>query len=753
MEKAAGDQLLALQPKTLHFFGATETDLLPLLRLDDPRSQWQYHRFHPHSGAVFEDIGGGLHELVIKRVPRVPQPCFEVFPDIETYRTKDVFVAHPSSYNLWRFEGRLDDVITFSTGEKISPLTMETAVASIPGVRGALVVGQGRTRPALLVEQAPASQQDLDINSVWLEVQMVNQSLPAFGRIQRSLVLLAETSFERTPKGTVRRSATEKKLQEQVEAAYQLSARSLSDRPTLGATTTADDVLAFVHSAHASVADIEVQGSADIFASGLLDSLKVAKLVHLINQGLKQSSDHAARATRITPGHLYAHRSVPAIAGALHADVDRQRHGIVISDPADPRHRGLLRQHLKKLPSTPKLNRLSPNNRPHLLETVLLTGSTGALGTHLLHALLRDDRVRHVHCVDRSPSARQAYLDTFPSDVSLLDKVSFHGIQAVLHLSSHASHTKLSESVTTVIHNAWPVNFLMPLQAGSSAGAAPASLNTHVDGLTSLLQFVSTAKHRPRLVFISTLAAVLRCKEKVPEHAVDDHDAPESSGYARSKWMGEQIIEAAAQSNSVARRPMIIRMGQIAGPLPHVEVKDGSGSIWDPKQTLPSLILSSKTLKALPDSLGEKTKLRWIPVDVCARIILELAGHPDEESEGSGANVYNITNLYKDAAEVTWNTDMLPVVKKRLVRHSEMVPTEILPLKEWVARMLDEGPTPDNPAFKLLHFFEDLAASDEHAGLGGNIDIGKAVTVSQTFRDLGPVKTEWMEYWMDGWGL
>ena len=61
MAKDAGDQLLVLQPNTSHFFGSTETDLLPLLRLHDHVAQRQYHRFHPHGGATFEGLSGGLY--------------------------------------------------------------------------------------------------------------------------------------------------------------------------------------------------------------------------------------------------------------------------------------------------------------------------------------------------------------------------------------------------------------------------------------------------------------------------------------------------------------------------------------------------------------------------------------------------------------------------------------------------------------------------------------------------------------------
>lgn len=225
------------------------------------------------------------------------------------------------------------------------------------------------------------------------------------------------------------------------------------------------------------------------------------------------------------------------------------------------------------------------------------------------------------------------------------------------------------------------MNFQLPLETSDAEAAAPATLDIHVDGVTALLDFVSTARHHPRLIFISSLTAVLRCKDKVPEHVVSDHDVPESSGYAQSKWMGEQIIEAAAQSRALVQRPMIVRMGQIAGPLPHVEVQNGSGSIWDPRQTVPNLVLSSKTLGALPASLGEKMKLRRIPVDICARIILNLAGHADEADEQRSANVYNITKLTKNDGEVTRITDILPLVKQRLDRRCQTHPRRLCPYK------------------------------------------------------------------------
>lgn len=144
LSTAAGNELLAANPNTLHFFGLTETDVLPLLRLDDPATQWPYHRFHSLSGATLQPLGGGLHELVIKRVKDAPQPCFAIFPDLDEFRTKDVFTQHATNKDCWRFESRSDDVLTFSTGEKVSVQGFENAILGCTSVQGALMVGRGR---------------------------------------------------------------------------------------------------------------------------------------------------------------------------------------------------------------------------------------------------------------------------------------------------------------------------------------------------------------------------------------------------------------------------------------------------------------------------------------------------------------------------------------------------------------------------------------------------------------------------------
>jgi hypothetical protein len=101
-------------------------------------------------------------------------------------------------------------------------------------------------------------------------------------------------------------------------------------------------------------------------------------------------------------------------------------------------------------------------------ETVLVTGTTGRLGSHLLARLAQDPAVRHVYALNRSSSrdtdqvsalvARQkAALEQWELDAALLDsgKVTIlpaNYAEDKLGLDP-ASYAEIECSVTTIIHN------------------------------------------------------------------------------------------------------------------------------------------------------------------------------------------------------------------------------------------------------------------------------------------------------------
>lgn len=88
----------------------------------------------------------GVYEQVIVRQGNSPgyQGFFYTVPDDDEYFTKDLYRPHPTLLNHWSYHGRADDIIVFSNGEKLNPVTIEQIVGDHPQVKGALVVGSNK---------------------------------------------------------------------------------------------------------------------------------------------------------------------------------------------------------------------------------------------------------------------------------------------------------------------------------------------------------------------------------------------------------------------------------------------------------------------------------------------------------------------------------------------------------------------------------------------------------------------------------
>lgn len=776
MRKSSGDQMLGINPKVNHFFGSTETYLLPLLPLEDPVADWQYHRLHPLSGARFEPVDDGLFELVIQKLKGTEQPCFAVCPDVTTFHTKDVLSPHPSKRGLWKFECRLDDVITFDTGEKLVASKIESTITGISEVKAALVVGQGRAQPALLIELGNPTDSSAILDKVWATVSELNATLPSYGQISRERIAVAKQPFSKTPKGTVKRRETEVSLQAEIESLYEQSQTAPGLR-IVQDTASLSDVSDFVSAIQADVMGTKLRKDDDVLAAGM-DSLQVARLVRELNKGLAASTEQAASLPRITPATLYSHRSANVLAETIHTDLcalhagHRHKGGRHAASHDHDSHGHLLGKHSRKLPK--QRNRRKLDATVHSMHHTVLTGSTGNLGPHLLHRLIRTEQVKRIVCLNRAQNAREQFLVSFPDDKPHMHKVRFlstSNLNAPNLGLLQKDFEDLVQNTTTLIHNAWPVNFHLPLldaKSDTNATSSMETLDAHVGGLSALINFIATGNKHPQLVFVSSLSAVIRHQDpitkKIPEAIITDPSAPESGGYAQSKWMAEQLLHSAVQSHTI-RKVKIVRPGQIAGPLPDTSVSDGSpGGLWSRDQALPSLIQSSMAMGVLPDSLGEKNRVRWVPVNTCARVIVEIAEETSRAvvegaingGEADEVKVYNVTNYTPPAEgaegrELTWTDDILPIMQQHAKSYRPDTAQKAVPMRDWIDRVEEFGPKPENPAYRLLHFYEELIDSEEDQGLGAKIATERAKSKSRTLADLGPVQKEWMEYWLKSW--
>ncbi len=326
LPKATGDKISQLT--TIHAsYGSTEMMAPPVI--EKKPENWQYLRFDTeHSGIEFRRTAPDVetHELVIvrKKELELVQAIFATFPELDEYKTKDMFTPHPSEPGHWLYAGRLDDIIVFSNGEKLNPVTMEGAITSgSPDITGCLVIGQGRFQSALLVEakEPPEneSEQRQMIDEIWPVVQRANRSGVKHGRVAKDFILFttADKPFPRAGKGTIQRQRALDLYKETIDDFYsgQQNSRSRQGsgdkRIDLSTAEATEHTLQVYFENDLGLED--VSPDEDIFRYGV-DSLQVMELVKAINNAAGGSQVH------IEPKQIYENPTIEKLAQALHSD-------------------------------------------------------------------------------------------------------------------------------------------------------------------------------------------------------------------------------------------------------------------------------------------------------------------------------------------------------------------------------------------------------------------------------------------------
>ncbi len=775
---SAGNTLLTRQKNCPHFIGSSECGLFILLELDDSTADWQYFRFHPWSGVDMRPIDDehSIHELVIVRLdaPVIPgmQPVFELFPDLKEWSTNDLYVRHPSKADHWRCIGRNDDVIVLSNGEKLNPADTEGRIVGVhPSVTGVLVIGQGRFAPGLLLEVkdvgvSDAVQRAQLIAEIWPMIQATNQVAPGHGQLNKDLILLTtpEKPFLRTPKLSIRRKPTVDMYEDEIEKMYEQYKEVTEDSASeefglidLSSTTTIESFLIHRISAETGWTS-QLRAGDDLFALGM-DSLQVLRITRAVKTTLAGRGVHGEFNTRL----FYRNPTIKSLSEAI-LNLANARTNLDNNSGHVPNETETIEALIQRYS---RFDAFASHTETMLNQNVIgqqqclniiLTGSTGSLGSFLLLALLAKPTVAKVYCLNRSQDAKERQIRLFKSygiDSSRLlgfeTRVEFFHSASLdapqLGLSRQGSFDTLKEgAITHIIHNAWPVNFNMAL----------ASFESHIAGVRALIDFAAMVPEHPKFVFVSSLSSVssLAARMTVPECMVRDATAPSPMGYGQSKYVAEQVLNNATEALDGTISTVILRIGQIAGPVLDVR------AAWPEREWLPSLVISSKTLQALPSSLGHMGMIDWVPVDMLANGIGELLDvEPSRHRDDYGnikkqAAVFHVVN----PTAVTW-ADLLEPLK------SAIGVSRTVPLGVWID-LVRQGPEEDcsvqrNPAKRILSFYEALAnhsrddeATNETADTRENrkrFTTGGMYQCSETFRNMPPVSREWLARWADQW--
>ncbi|KAK4178079.1 hypothetical protein QBC36DRAFT_183522 [Triangularia setosa] len=736
LAKDPGDRLVNNGVTLLNVISATEFTPFLFYWQPDPKL-WQY--FIINSDLFSCDwrttADDDAFEQIIVRKGKEPGLLgfFYTFPDLKEYSTKDLYRPHPTLKDHWIYQGRCDNIIVFSNGEKLNPIDIETTMMNHPRIKGALVVGSGRFQPALILEptEHPADEQKF-LDSVWPLVVKANKQTVAHGQIGRQFLALSnpQKPFLRAGKGTIQRAGTVKMYKDEIDKIYQHVTEVRSgEAPVLDLSSKNALTQCILGIFTDQLGAPKLDPDTDFFSVGV-DSMQVINLSRLLRAGLGAAGvtvDSSALATRV----IYGNPTAKRLSEYVWSVVNKEGKDATVGEPAHEEHamEALLEKYTRDMPSG-RTDKPPPNDDD---QVVVITGTTGALGSYMLDICASCPRVKKVICLNRAVNGKERQLKSMQERglTTDLSKAEFlHADMSLFDLGlGPETYDRLLGEVDRVIHNQWPVNFNMPTE----------SFEPHIRGVRNLADFSRKAHKRVPIVFISSIATTdaWRKKEPVPEKSLHDFDIS-TGGYGRSKLISSMILEKASEVSGVPSE--IIRVGQIGGP-------SSEKGYWNRQEWLPSVVASSVYLGLLPDSLGQMTTVDWVPIEGIAQMVLEVSGVTEDVPIDLIRGYFHGINPKK----VQWG-ELVKAVKEF---YGERI-KDILSFEEWVEHLEKSAATTEdvsrNPGLKLLDTYKTWNEKAKEGQGYVDMEMERTKRRSKTMRDMKAVTGDLMRNWCKQWG-
>ncbi|KAI0528045.1 hypothetical protein F5B22DRAFT_16969 [Xylaria bambusicola] len=675
-----GDLLVSHRVNLVANYGATETGRLMTSSRPPGDKYWNYLRLLPPARpfVLMDEVAPGLYECVALDGLKSKSTVNSDNPP-GSFRTRDLFAPHPTEPGLWKYVCRLDDRFTLINGEKVLPISMEGRIRQEELVKEAVVFGEGKSYPGVLIFRADVAAHMPDghfLKAIWPAVEAANSRAETFARIPKELIVVlpADAEYPRTDKGTFIRVPTYKRFHQEIESAYNKFENEKGGTLSL----SGQELEYYLLHGLKDRLGIELSADDEFFALGV-NSLQCIQMWNLI----KKELDLGGNGSKLSQNVLYETGNVRALARHL----ERLRSG----DESSTDEIGKMQELIDAYSSfEPHVGGNAPRPDKHV---VLLTGVTGGLGAHLLAQLVSRANVSSVWAMVRAPT------DTAASD-RVISSLKTRGIELsagnsskVVPLACDLSRpdfglspsrlAALTRILTVVIHSAWAVNFNIPVQSFE---------NQHIRAVHNLIQqclHVQTPEPA-RFYFCSSVSAAGGTPRPgtVEEGPVMDPAHVQHTGYARSKYVAEHITRNAMISAGAPAQ--VLRIGQLIG--------DTVTGEWNSTEGVPMIAQTAVTLGALP-MLDEE--MSWLPVDCAATTIIELvgiagSGKPIDPASDSDV-VYHVLN----PQTFHWTRDMLPSLAQAGLEF------ETLPTDQWMERLRhsDRDPT-KNPPIKLLEWFE-----------------------------------------------
>ena len=375
-----------------------------------------------------------------------------------------------------RILGRMDDLIVLATGEKVHPFKIEKSL-EVAGVKRAVAFGNNREEIGVLIEldSSVRQAQDVSSDSLWPRVAEINQTLDGHAQIPSKtavIIVPSEKNFVLTDKGSISRE-TYSLFESEINTAYeQLQNEGGSDG--LMIPLEKDDPQSSLREMVQRCLPFHIQqtkwSDKDDFIYLGMDSLQASRLQRILSAKMDQFQ-RSATTFKLSLDFIYSHPSVSKLAKALFESEGKES-----TDTAE-----FMRQLTHDYEATDyrlqkdRISRSEPVIYPDRA-VVLLSGSTGTLGTHLLHYLAVNPGVERVICLVRPVCAStlsSCQQDTTKRQQDALrhrgislpqtawTKISLVSWQAGAEMLGldQSAYNEVIHNVTHIFHGAWPMDF------------------------------------------------------------------------------------------------------------------------------------------------------------------------------------------------------------------------------------------------------------------------------------------------------
>ncbi|EKM53824.1 uncharacterized protein PHACADRAFT_125794 [Phanerochaete carnosa HHB-10118-sp] len=685
MKLTVAEALSTADVPILNHWGVTEIGAIAPIVIPGADYDWHYLRVRDDLDLRFEPLSGeqaGFFRLT----GRPPLAA-------DDFAVQDLLVCNPTNPTReFRIAGRADDLIVLATGEKVRPHALEQRVAEHPFVRGALAFGDGRFQLGLLVEAAPHVPLDVTdaaavrayVDAVWPAVAAGNEGTDHHARVSREMLVVTHPAvlpLVRTPKGSIPRGPNVQVFKEQIDALYARADVAEAEPLPLGEpeelrAVVRRAVLA-AYTTPRALADAE-----DLFERGM-DSLQATMLRRRLNAAVALAAKETGKTIMPLPlDVVYANPSIELLYNAIRVHCGE---GSMTQDRI---------VHMKSVAAeyVQKVSQLRPATEVGLVSAngegavVLLTGSSGSLGSAILYELASSPDVTKVYALNRV--GRKPLRERQEESLQKLG-VKMDGLWEKVELLEGDLGTeqfKLSEETYTalrqvshIIHNAWPMDFNRSLT----------SFRPHLEASKHVLQLAldSTSTTPVKLLFSSSIAVVGRyplvtgSSAPIPETPLADPRAVDHFGYAEAKWVCEQMFARAAEQ--FADRVVVnsVRIGQMTGA-------EATGA-WNAAEHFPMIVKSCRAVGRVPAIEGHAS---WVPVNRAAKVMSELL---------FGARTSGTLHM-ENPSRQPW-TVILRVIASALGVPSDEFP----PYAEWLQKVKADSDAATNPCVKIIPFLED----------------------------------------------